>query len=95
VHKLSVVVQLGVDEPKARIRVFGRFTVVNWQALVPLVERCRRTAWTDVTIDLTGTDQVDSLAVEALLKHDAVMQSVGDSALPLSIVRAPVAAAAA
>lgn len=73
-HKLSVLVQMDLDNRSVRLVVTGCVTEANQHVLYPLVRRARTLIPpVTVSVDLTTADHVEAIAVDLLrwaVDHD-------------------------
>ncbi|MFF0904883.1 UNVERIFIED_CONTAM: hypothetical protein RF653_14515 [Kocuria sp. CPCC 205316] len=73
-HKLSVLVQVDLDEACVRLAVTGCLTEANQHVLYPLVRRARTLIPpVSASVDLTATRHVEAIAVDLLrwaMDHD-------------------------
>ena len=79
-HKLSVLVQIDLDDRGVRLVVTGCLTERNHHVLHPLIRRARTLAPpVTVTVDLTRTEHVEAIAVDLLrwaIDHDTSLGPV-------------------
>lgn len=78
--KLSVLVQVDLDDRRVIIKVTGALTTVSQQGLYPLIRRARAlTPGLEVTVDLTGLARFEATGARLLQEalHDAELTGRG------------------
>lgn len=80
-HKLSVLVQMDLDNRSVRLVVTGCVTEANQHVLYPLVHRARTLIPpVTVSVDLTAAGHVEAIAVDLLrwtIDHDEPVPGAG------------------
>ena len=80
-HKLSVLVQMNLDDRSVRLIITGCVTEANQHVLYPLIHRARALAPpVTVSVDLTGGKHVEATAVDLLrwaVDHDEPAPGLG------------------
>ena len=81
--QLFVLVEITLDEKQARLVANGHLTETNQQVLYPLIHRARTlTSETQVTIDLTAVEHVETIALD-LLRWEVELDHAGHSPQPV------------